>query len=105
MATRYISSRLIQSIEKGGKMVIVEYVDKTTTWIRPTGSPATSVQTEFVQVVTDNFETLQPTTAFVAMKESEHKSDLDKRKHYTAYELNSDRTVTRTTHFVRQIPQ
>ncbi|GKZ58814.1 hypothetical protein AnigIFM49718_004652 [Aspergillus niger] len=102
MAARYVSSQVIQALENGGKKVIVEYVDKTTAWIRPTGFPATFVRSEFVQVVNENIATLHADTAYVAMKESEHQSDKDKRKHFTAYELDSNRIVIRTTHFVKQ---
>lgn len=68
MAARYVSSQVIQALEKEGKKVIVEYVDKTTAWIRPTGYPATSVRSDFVQVVKDNIKTLHADTAYVAMK-------------------------------------
>ncbi|KAF2732068.1 hypothetical protein EJ04DRAFT_514187 [Polyplosphaeria fusca] len=102
MAARYVSSQLIQNVQKGAKTVAVEFVDKTTTWTRPAGFPSTSAQSEFVQVVKDNINTLQSTTATVAMKESEHQSDKDKRMHYTAFELDNNRNVVRTSHFVQQ---
>ncbi|PYI08834.1 hypothetical protein BO78DRAFT_416432 [Aspergillus sclerotiicarbonarius CBS 121057] len=101
MATRFVSSQLIQTIQKGGKKIAVEFVDKTTTWIRPSGFPATSVQSEFVQVVEENIESLKATTSIVAMKESEHQSDMDKRLHYTAFELDSNRNVLGTIHLVK----
>lgn len=68
MAARYVSSQLIQTIQKGGKSIVVECVDKTTAWIRPAGFPTTSVRSEFVQIVEENINSLQPTTAIVAMK-------------------------------------
>ncbi|PGH31871.1 hypothetical protein GX50_05369 [[Emmonsia] crescens] len=102
MVARYISSQLIQIIQKGGKSIAVECVDKTTAWIRPAGFPTTTIQSEFVQVIEENMDSLQPTTAIVAMKESEHKSDKDKRMHYTAFELDDNRNVIRTTHLVKQ---
>jgi hypothetical protein len=52
----------------GAKAVGVEFVDRTTTWARPVGFPSTGVQSEFVQVVKDNINTLQSTTITVAMK-------------------------------------
>ncbi|KAF2176603.1 hypothetical protein K469DRAFT_698372 [Zopfia rhizophila CBS 207.26] len=102
MAARYVSSQLIQTVQKGAKTVAVEFVDKTTSWTRPAGFPSTSVQSEFAQVVKDNIDALQPTTTTVAMKESEHQSDKDKRMHYTGFELDKNRNVTRTSHFVQQ---
>ena len=68
MAARYVSSQLIQNVQKGVKTVAVEFVDKTTAWTRPAGFPSTGVQSEFVQVVKDNIDTLQSTTTTVAMK-------------------------------------
>ncbi|KAK2766243.1 hypothetical protein FQN54_007760 [Arachnomyces sp. PD_36] len=102
MASRYVSSQLIQTISKGGKSVAVEFVERTTAWVRASGFPAMSVRTDFVQVVQENMDTLQPSTTIVAMKESEHQSDMDKRMHYTAFELDSNRNVLRTSHLVKQ---
>ncbi|KUL81689.1 hypothetical protein ZTR_09994 [Talaromyces verruculosus] len=101
MASRYVSSQLIQMVQKGGRNIAVEVVDKTTAWIRPSSFPIASVRSDFVEVVQENFDNLQPSTAAVAMKESEHQSDKDKRMHYTAFELDSNRQVIRTTHLVK----
>jgi len=68
MAARYVSSQLIRNVQNGAKTVAVEFVDKTTTWTRPEGFPSTGAQSEFVQVVKDNINTLQSTTTTVAMK-------------------------------------
>ncbi|OJD14305.1 hypothetical protein ACJ73_09095, partial [Blastomyces percursus] len=54
MAARYVSSQLIQTIQKGGKSIVVECVDKMTAWIRPAGFPTTSLRSEFVQIVEEN---------------------------------------------------
>ncbi|OJD25292.1 hypothetical protein ACJ73_03336 [Blastomyces percursus] len=46
MAARYVSRQLIQTIQKGGKSIVVECVDKMTAWIRPACFPTTSVPSE-----------------------------------------------------------
>lgn len=68
MASRYVSSQLIQMVQKGGRNIAVEVVDKTTAWIRPSNFPIASVRSEFVEVVQENFDNLQPSTTVVAMK-------------------------------------
>lgn len=55
-----------------------------------------------VQVVKNNIDSLQSATTTVAMKESEHQSDKDKRTQYTAFEQDNNRNVVRTSHFVQQ---
>lgn len=55
-------------VQKGGRNVAVEVVDKTTAWIRPSTFPIASVRSDFVEVVQENFDNLQPSTAVVAMK-------------------------------------
>jgi hypothetical protein len=52
----------------GSKSVVVEYVDKTTLWTRPTGFPSASVKEEFAKVVEENVHNLNPDTTTVAMK-------------------------------------
>ena len=68
MSARYISSSLIRNIQRGSKSVLVEYVDKTTLWTRPTNFPTASIKEEFAQVVEENIHTLKPNTARVALK-------------------------------------
>lgn len=68
MSVRYVSSSLIKSIQKGSKAVVVEYVDKTTVWTRPTDFPSSSTKEDFAQVVEENIDTLNPNTTRVAMK-------------------------------------
>jgi len=36
-------------------------------------------------------------------RESEHQSDADKRKHYTAFQLDKDGQVTEVTYFVKRV--
>ncbi|KAF2642226.1 hypothetical protein P280DRAFT_548773 [Massarina eburnea CBS 473.64] len=102
MNARYLSGQAIQTVTKGAKTIMVEYVEKTTAWTRPAGYPADNVKQEFVSLVDDYFDKLQPTTAKVAMKESEHPSDNDKRKHYTAFELDKDNKHVNTIHLHRK---
>jgi hypothetical protein len=68
MSARYVSSSLIKSIQKGFKSVLVEYVDKTTLWTRPTDFPSSGTKEEFAQVVEENVHTLNPNTTKVALK-------------------------------------
>ncbi|KAM5442656.1 hypothetical protein MferCBS31731_002535 [Microsporum ferrugineum] len=103
MAARYVSSRTIKHISNGTRAMIVEYVDRTTSWYRPEFAPADSVKTDFVNVVQENLHTFNPQTARVAMKESEHTSDADQRKHYTAFELDKNGTVLGVKHLVHQL--
>ena len=121
MAARYISSQLIQSVHTGTKSIAVEYVDKTTSWIRPQSFPSLELRLEFLQVAEANTGSLKPETTRLAMKyasqtthhplhvnayyhsnrESEHQSPLDMRKHYTAFELDKDGTVIGVQHLVK----
>ncbi|KAK3046088.1 hypothetical protein LTR09_012403 [Extremus antarcticus] len=100
MSARYVSSQIIKSIQKGKKTITVEYVDQTTAWKRPTGFPSASTKDTFAAVVDKNSDSFMSETVKVAMKESEHQSDKDKRMHYTAYELDKDGNVIGTKHIV-----
>ncbi|KAB8356353.1 hypothetical protein FH972_023937 [Carpinus fangiana] len=101
MSARYVSSSFIKNVQKGTKTLAVEYVDKTTAWTRPTGFPSSSVKSEFAEVIEEHADTFRPDTVKVAMKESEHQSDKDKRMHYTAYELSKEGTVLATRHLTK----
>lgn len=68
MSARYVSSQLIRNIQKGTRVVAVEYVDKTSAWTRPQGFPSESVKSDFTQVVEENIDSLNPATTRVAMK-------------------------------------
>lgn len=68
MSARYVSSKLIQAIQKGTKSIQVEYVNKTDAWVRLDNFPATSLQSDIVTVVKENIDKLNPETAIVAMK-------------------------------------
>lgn len=68
MVARYVSSQLIQTIERGGKAIAVEFVDKTTHWVRPSNFPIMNVRNDFVEAVRQNVDILQQGTAIVAMK-------------------------------------
>jgi hypothetical protein len=63
-----VSSKLIQEVTKGGKTVAVEYVDRTTSWVRPGGFPSHTMKSAFTAVVTENFDQLNTQTSKVAMK-------------------------------------
>ncbi|KAE9970055.1 hypothetical protein BLS_005101 [Venturia inaequalis] len=101
--SRYVSSQFIKTITAGAKTVTVEYVDRTTSWTRPSGFPTSSVKEEFAKVAVENAASLKPETVKVAMKESEHQSDKDRRMHYTVFEINKDHEVVATTHLVRNV--
>ncbi|TRX87896.1 hypothetical protein FHL15_011212 [Xylaria flabelliformis] len=101
MAANYVSSQVIKNILKGTQTLSIEYVDKTTSWVRPQGFPSRVVQADFVQVVEDNIAIFSPQTTKVAMKESENQSDADKRMHYTAFGLDDNGNVIETKHLVR----
>ncbi|GBF62509.1 hypothetical protein TMEN_5055 [Trichophyton mentagrophytes] len=100
MSAAYVSSQFIQNVIRGSRVIAVEFVDKTTAWIRPAAFPATNVKSDFMDVVEKNLDSLRPNTAIVAMKESEHKSDSDMRMHFTAYKLDKNRNILITKHFV-----
>lgn len=68
MSARYVSSQLIKNIQKGGKAVAIEYVDKTTAWTRPQGFPSATVKSDFTQVAEENAASLDPETTGVARK-------------------------------------
>jgi hypothetical protein len=68
MSARYVSSTLIKNVSKGGKSVAVEYVDKTTAWVRPAGFPSNSVKEEFAEVAIANVDSFKPDATRIAMK-------------------------------------
>lgn len=68
MVARYASSQLIQTIERGGKAIAVEFVDRASHWIRPSNFPIVSVRNDFVEAVSQNVDILQQGTAIVAIK-------------------------------------
>lgn len=68
MAARYVSSQLIKNISKSGRTLAVEYVDKTTSWTRPSDFPASSVRQDFTDVVQENIDSFSSATTKVAMK-------------------------------------
>ncbi|KAL9097945.1 MAG: hypothetical protein Q9163_006297 [Psora crenata] len=100
MSARYVSSQFIKNIQKGTKRISVESVDQTTAWKRPTGYPSANTKEVFSNVVDKNSDSFRPETVKVAMKESQHQSDIDNRTHYTAYELDKDDKVIGTKHIV-----
>ncbi|KFY10987.1 hypothetical protein V491_07381 [Pseudogymnoascus sp. VKM F-3775] len=102
MSARFVSASLIRSVLKNGRTLDVQVVDKTTLWTRPSGFPSVGVKDDFVNLVEENISMFSEKTTAVAMKESEHQSDLDKRMHYTAYELDKDNNVIATQHLVKQ---
>ncbi|KAL2047094.1 hypothetical protein N7G274_001113 [Stereocaulon virgatum] len=91
---------LSRTFRRVKKRIAVEYVDQTTAWKRPTGFPSASTKEVFSDVVDKNSDSFKPETVKVAMKESQHQSDKDKRMHYTAYELDKDGNVIGTSHIV-----
>ena len=68
MSGRYISGKLIKSVQSGGKNVAIEYVEKTSSWIRPSGFPSHSVQDDFVKVAQNNVSKFKAGTVKIAMK-------------------------------------
>lgn len=68
MSGRYVSSQLIKSVQSGGKTVAVEYVEKTTSWIRPSDFPSQSVKDDFVKVAQNNVSKFKAGTIKIAMK-------------------------------------
>ncbi|KAF2786044.1 hypothetical protein K505DRAFT_368562 [Melanomma pulvis-pyrius CBS 109.77] len=84
MSTRYVSSQLIKNVQ-------------------PSGSPSAQLKNTFSEVVEQNMSSFSARTAKVAMKESEHQSNVDNRMHYTAYELDSNGNVIQTRHIVQQV--
>jgi hypothetical protein len=68
MSARYVSSQLIKNVTSGSKSVAVEFVDKTTAWVRPTGYPSTELKEKFAMVVQQNIGSFNTRTAKVAMK-------------------------------------
>ncbi|KAF2003579.1 hypothetical protein P154DRAFT_573176 [Amniculicola lignicola CBS 123094] len=103
MAARYVSSQLIKTVTSGSKTVAAEFVDKTTAWVRPSAYPSAQLKNMFAAVVEQNMGSYSAQTTRVAMKESEHQSDVDKRMHYTVYELDSNGAVIQTRHIVQQV--
>lgn len=67
MCAQYVSSQLIKVIPRGGKMIAVEIVDKTTAWNRPENCPAPNVQLAFVKIVEKHVAFLNPATTKIAM--------------------------------------
>ena len=68
MSGRYISSKLIKSVQLSGKNVAIEYVEKTSAWTRPSGFPSLSVQDDFVKVAQNNVSKFKEGTVKIAMK-------------------------------------
>ncbi|KAL9123900.1 MAG: hypothetical protein Q9217_006713 [Psora testacea] len=101
MAAKLVTSSFIKSLQHGGKSVSVEYATKTTAWQRYLC--ATELQMEFAAVTEENKSQLPPGTALVAMKESEHQSENDKRKHYSAFCKDANGNDLPTQHFVKQL--
>ncbi|KZM24356.1 hypothetical protein ST47_g4500 [Ascochyta rabiei] len=97
----YVRSAFLKNITSGTKTLALDYVDKTTTWTRPGGFPSTQVKDDFSKAVEQNIHKLNPRTVKVAMKESAHQSEADKRMHYTAFELDAQNNVIATTHLVQ----
>ncbi|KAK2749960.1 hypothetical protein FQN55_002677 [Onygenales sp. PD_40] len=103
MAAKYVSSRLIKQVSQGTRTLAVEFVDRTTSWQRPECALPESVKDEFAQLVQDNIDTFNSQATKVAMKESEHQSEANMRKHYTAFELGKDGTVLGVKHLVKKL--
>ncbi|GAB7336146.1 hypothetical protein MBLNU13_g08925t1 [Cladosporium sp. NU13] len=102
MSSRYISSSLIKKATgSNGKTIAVEIVDKTNTWIRPTNYPAESIKEDFAKVALENAHKFKSSVTTIAMKESEHQSDKDKRIHYSAYGLNDKKEVVDSQHLTK----
>lgn len=53
---------------KNGQKLTVEYVDKTTAWVRPSDYPAQKVKDEFVLAVKELQGDMKPGTTRIAMK-------------------------------------
>lgn len=68
MSARYVSSKLITNVQKSGRTIAVDYVDKTTAWVRPKGFPTIPIRNDFAQVVKENFGAFSAETVKVAMK-------------------------------------
>ena len=68
MAAQFVSGTVLKTIQKGGKAIAVQVVDKTTAWKRPPNYPIARVTEEFAEIVEENIETLDPSTTSVAMK-------------------------------------
>jgi hypothetical protein len=66
--SRYVSSPFIKAISIGAKTIVVEYVDKTTSWTRPSSFPTLTVKDEFAKLVEDNAASLKAETVKVALK-------------------------------------
>lgn len=131
MSAKYVSSKFIRTVTKGGRALSAEYVDKTTAWTRPSGFPAATVKDEFCDLVEEVADEFSPETVKVAMKsvhlfmssiviaivvvfsltdrnlssnrESEHQSPADMRKHYTAYAIDKDGRVIEAKHIVKKM--
>lgn len=116
-----MSSKLIEYVFSGARTVAVEYVDKTTSWVRPTAFPSAQIRSDFTQVVRENIDSLKPETTRVGMKYvSRPSSNQFALEAYTkigslsikviwtnacitpAFELDSSGNVIATTHFVRK---
>ena len=68
MSARYVSSQLMKNVTSGSKTVAVEFVDKTTAWVRPSGYPSAQLKETFAAVVKQNMSIFGAGTAKVAMK-------------------------------------
>lgn len=70
MSSRYISSSLIKKATgSNGKTIVVEIVDKTNTWIRPTNYPAESIKEDFAKVALENAHKFKSSVTTIAMKQ------------------------------------
>lgn len=68
MSAGYVSSKLITIVQRGARSLRIEFVDKSTAWIRPPDFPSASVKMNFAQVAEENVDLFEPETTTVAMK-------------------------------------
>lgn len=54
MSAKYVFSQLIKNVQKGSRSLTVDYVDRTTAWVRPDGFPSADVKNDFTSVVKEN---------------------------------------------------
>lgn len=67
-----MSSQVIKSMQKNGKAISIEYVDRTTAWFRPEDYPSTSAKAAFAQLVEEHIGAYKPETTRVALKYISH---------------------------------
>lgn len=120
MSAKYVSSKFIRTVTKGGRALSAEYVDKTTAWTRPSGFPAATVKDEFspetVKVAMKSLHLFMSSIVIAIVvvfphtdrnlssnRESEHQSPADMRKHYTAYAIDKDGRVIEAKHIVKKM--